>query len=60
MAGELDMPDFRSAADALADQLNTQARVIDGAGHLAPLEQPGEFHRVLLEFLREQEAERVT
>jgi 3-oxoadipate enol-lactonase len=50
--GEHDMPDFRLAAEALARTLpNAGLTVIDGAGHLAPLEQPGEFRKLLLSFL---------
>jgi len=40
-AGEHDMPDFRDGADALARALpNATHTVIEGAGHLAPLETP--------------------
>ena len=51
--GEQDMPDFKQATQELA-QVLPQARtaVIEGAGHLAPLEAPGEFRRLMLEFLR--------
>jgi pimeloyl-ACP methyl ester carboxylesterase len=51
-AGELDMPDFRSGADALAQQLPHARRVVIArAGHLAPLEEPEAFRDLLLEFL---------
>jgi pimeloyl-ACP methyl ester carboxylesterase len=52
--GELDMPDFLSGADDLARRLpDARLAVIPGVGHLAPLEQPDAFRRLLLEFLRE-------
>ncbi len=50
--GEHDMPDFKRAAEELTATL-PQARsvVIDGAGHLASLENPIAFRRLVLEFL---------
>jgi pimeloyl-ACP methyl ester carboxylesterase len=52
-AGEDDMVDFRDAAEHLAEVLPlARHAVIRGAGHLAPLEAPGEFKRLLLDFLR--------
>ncbi|MBV9443246.1 MAG: alpha/beta hydrolase [Acidobacteriaceae bacterium] len=53
--GEHDMPDFKSAARELGEVL-PQARsvVIEGAGHLAPLENPGEFRRLVLDFLGDE------
>jgi pimeloyl-ACP methyl ester carboxylesterase len=54
VAGELDMPDFRLGAEALARQLPHARRVVIArAGHLAPLEQPVAFRDLLLGFLRE-------
>jgi 3-oxoadipate enol-lactonase len=51
-AGELDMADFRTGAEALARALaHSRHAVIAGAGHLAPLERPVEFRTLLLEFL---------
>ena len=51
--GEHDMRDFHAAADALARTLpHARHAVIEGAGHLAPLEQPEAFRALLLEFLR--------
>jgi pimeloyl-ACP methyl ester carboxylesterase len=51
-AGEHDKPDFLDAADRLARALPQSRRVtIARAGHLAPLEQPRAFDRLLLEFL---------
>ena len=53
MAGEFDMSDFRLGAESLIERLgNATGTVIRGAGHLAPLEHPEEFDRLLLEFLR--------
>ena len=51
--GEHDLQDFHRGAEVLAQML-PQSRVatIDGAGHLAPLEVPTQFHELLVEFLR--------
>jgi pimeloyl-ACP methyl ester carboxylesterase len=53
-AGDRDMPDFRDGAELMAGAL-PRARhvVIEGAGHLAPLETPEEFRRLVLDFLRQ-------
>jgi 3-oxoadipate enol-lactonase len=52
-AGLHDMPDFRDGAELLARTLpHARHAVIDGAGHLAPLETPDAFRGLLLEFLR--------
>ena len=52
--GELDMRDFRAGAEVLAQQLrHARLVVIPGAGHLAPLEQPELFRRLVLDELRE-------
>jgi pimeloyl-ACP methyl ester carboxylesterase len=52
-AGQHDMADFRDAAKQLAETLPlARHAVIRGAGHLAPLEAPGEFKQLLLDFLR--------
>jgi pimeloyl-ACP methyl ester carboxylesterase len=53
-AGDLDMPDFRVGAEALAQRLSRARRAdIAGARHLAPLEQPEAFRELLLGFLLE-------
>jgi pimeloyl-ACP methyl ester carboxylesterase len=53
-AGEHDMGDFRLGAERLAELLpNARRVVIDGAGHLAPLERPADFRELALGFLRE-------
>jgi pimeloyl-ACP methyl ester carboxylesterase len=49
-AGELDMPDFRAGADALARRLPHARRVVIArARHLAPVEQPDDFRALLLD-----------
>jgi pimeloyl-ACP methyl ester carboxylesterase len=51
-AGEHEMPDFLLAAQSLARALpSARSTVIEGAGHLAPLEQPLAFRELLLDFL---------
>jgi pimeloyl-ACP methyl ester carboxylesterase len=51
-AGELDMPDCVTGATELARELpGARQAAIDGAGHLAPLEQPAAFRKLLLNFL---------
>jgi pimeloyl-ACP methyl ester carboxylesterase len=51
-AGEYDMPDFIEGAEKLARTLPDARYVtIAGAGHLAPLETPEAFERLLREFL---------
>jgi pimeloyl-ACP methyl ester carboxylesterase len=50
--GEHDMPDFKQGAQQLASVLpNARGVVIDGAGHLAPLETPAAFRQLVLDFL---------
>jgi pimeloyl-ACP methyl ester carboxylesterase len=50
-AGELDMPDFLTGAEAMAAGLpNARHQVIPGAGHLAPLETPDAFRELVLGF----------
>jgi 3-oxoadipate enol-lactonase len=52
-AGEHDMPDFIEGARATAAEIpGARHVVIEGAGHLAPLEQPAAFRELLLGFLR--------
>lgn len=51
-SGEHDLSDFRRGAEELARVLpRAQLAVIEDAGHLAPLEQPAAFRRLLLDFL---------
>ena len=52
VAGENDLPDFRDGAEAMAAVIpGARLELIDGVGHLAPLEAPEEFRRMLLDFL---------
>lgn len=52
-AGERDMRDIHASADALVRTFPQARRlVVEGAGHLAPLERPAAFRALLLEFLR--------
>jgi len=52
LAGGRDMPDFVESARLLAAVLPASELVtIETAGHLVPLDVPGEFRRVLLAFL---------
>ena len=53
--GERDKRDFREGAEVLARTLpGGRHAVIDGAGHLAPLETPVAFRELVLGFLRER------
>jgi pimeloyl-ACP methyl ester carboxylesterase len=55
-AGDRDKPDFRRGAEVLAEALpNARLEIIEGAGHLAPLEAPDAFRELLLGFLGERE-----
>ena len=50
--GEHDKPDFRAIAERLARELpNAELVVIDGAGHLPPLERPDETVSLVRRFL---------
>jgi 3-oxoadipate enol-lactonase len=52
--GERDKQEFRQGAELLATTLpNARLEVIEGAGHLAPLETPDRFRELLLRFLGE-------
>jgi pimeloyl-ACP methyl ester carboxylesterase len=49
-AGEEDMVDFRNAVRELAERMpRARATLIGGCGHLAPLEAPEEFRRLVIE-----------
>ena len=51
-AGEHDMVDFRRGAEEIAAAIpGSRLEMIEGAGHLAPLETPELFRRLLLDFL---------
>ena len=46
------MPDFRAARQPLAQLFqHAETLTISNAGHLAPIEQPEAFRRVLLDYL---------
>lgn len=52
VSGEYDHPDIRAIASLLAAAIeNAREVVIAGAGHMANLDQPAEFNRVVLTFL---------
>lgn len=52
IVGDRDMPDFRAAAETLAEALpNARLEIIATAGHLAPLEAPDEFRELVLAWL---------
>jgi 3-oxoadipate enol-lactonase len=52
LVGEHEMSDFLAMGERLQAALpRTRLEVIAGAGHLAPLETPDEFRRLLFEFL---------
>lgn len=52
-SGELDKRDFRQGAESMARTLpRARHAVIEGAGHLAPLERPEAFRELVLAFLR--------
>ena len=53
-AGDRDKPEFVRAARSIAEALpNARHAVIEGAGHLAPLETPAAVHALVLDFLRD-------
>ena len=52
LVGELDPPDFQEIAAAVAARVPGATKVVmPGVGHLANVEQPEQFNRVLLQFL---------
>lgn len=54
LVGEHDLEDFQTIADRLAGSIpGARKRVIRGAGHLVPFEQPDLFRETLLTFLHE-------
>jgi 3-oxoadipate enol-lactonase len=53
LIGELDLPDFQSIAQRLAQQLpRAESRTLAGVGHMSNMEAPREFNQLLLEFLQ--------
>ena len=58
-AGERDMPEFREGAERLARALpDARLKLIEGAGHLAPLETPERIRALVLGFLDAQSQKR--
>jgi pimeloyl-ACP methyl ester carboxylesterase len=54
VVGQHDMPDFLAAAEVMAAAIpHAHHELIAHAGHLAPLETPAVFRRLLLDFLAE-------
>ena len=52
LTGEHDLPDFLQISEKLAAEIpGSHRRVISGAGHLVPLEQPKAFTAAVLQFL---------
>jgi pimeloyl-ACP methyl ester carboxylesterase len=52
VVGEREVPDFRALADTLASRIpGARQSVLPGAGHMANMENPDAFNRVVLEFL---------
>ena len=52
VVGDLDTPQTLEAADALALGIpGARLEVVEGTAHLPNMERPGEFNRVVLEFL---------
>lgn len=59
IVGALDHPEISRAADVMVEQLpRAEKHVIDGAAHVPNMEDPIEFNRVVLDFLRNAEANR--
>ena len=55
MVGDQDIPDFVAIARHLAETLpGAELRVVEGAGHLLPLEQPDVIAEVLADWLRDR------
>jgi 3-oxoadipate enol-lactonase len=53
VVGDQDVPDILASADLLARSIRGAQKVIMlGAAHLPSMEQPEQFHRLVVEFLR--------
>lgn len=53
VVSDQDMPEMRPAAELMAAQIrNARMVAIGGAAHMVNMEQPAEFNRLVLEFLR--------
>jgi len=56
VAGQADMPDFKTGAKEIADRVpHGQFELIESAGHLAPLEAPQQFKAILLRLLQSRD-----
>lgn len=54
IVGSLDSPDFDTIATILDENIREATKVvIDNAGHMANMEKPEEFNKVILDFLKE-------
>ena len=54
IVGDLDQPDILEIADLLVEKVpNARKVVMKGTAHLPHMEQPDEFNRIVLDFLRE-------
>ena len=54
VVGDRDKFDFRGIGAKIATEApNARLEVVEGAGHLAALERPAQFNRLLLEFLED-------
>jgi pimeloyl-ACP methyl ester carboxylesterase len=54
VVGEHDMPDFRGVADVLTTRIRrARLAVLPGVGHMANMEDPARFNRIILDFLEE-------
>ncbi len=55
IVGDYDIPDKLALAQKLADEIpGAQQVVIPGVAHMVNMEKPGEFNRVVLDFLNRQ------
>jgi hypothetical protein len=53
VAGDLDRPEVGARAELLAGSIPVaQMEVMNGTAHVPSMEKPGEFNRVVFEFLR--------
>lgn len=58
IVGDLDQPDMLAIADLLVEKVPSARRVVmQGTAHLPHMEQPEEFNRIVLDFLRDVKAE---
>ena len=54
IVGDLDLPDKLALTEQLATSIpGARQEIIAGAAHMVTMEQPEEFNRIVLDFLRE-------